>query len=88
MHSAQGISAIICMNIAVRKHCDKSPSHPQWKANFDQGAREKYPCLLVLQGHEATWVQHLRLDSVLAEQIDEVKMLLESALGGPSFLSL
>lgn len=36
-HGAQGISAMICMDIALRKHCDESLSRPWWKANFDQG---------------------------------------------------
>lgn len=36
-HGAQGINATICMDIALREHSSESPSHPQWKANFNQG---------------------------------------------------
>lgn len=42
-----------------------------------RGRREMSPCLQSWQGQEAAGVQYLRLDPLLVEQIDEVKILRE-----------
>ena len=61
---AQGINPMICMVIALRKHCDEIP--PTYNGNQDR--REMYAWLLALQGQKATGVQYLKSDALLVHK--------------------
>lgn len=53
-----------------------SPAHDE-KQTLIRGRREMSQCLLASQGQKATGVQHLRLDPMLVEHTDEVKIVWE-----------
>lgn len=71
---------MICMDIALRKHCDESLSAHDEKQTL---IRERRQMSLASQGQEATGVQRLRLDQVLVAHTDVGHMVWE---GGPCFI--